>query len=580
VGNRTIRGPRLGAEWRYAPVEGTSGAISVDLFYDFDKGDSRYHDPADPSAAVVPPPYPGERGTDPGRGLGGIRGLARFVHRSEGDAATFAVQGTAATDSMVLADSQPVSLESTHELLRTDLGAWRSSGPLTLGAGAALFQDMRERFVNYAYPDRRLFGPERRATFQRLPALFAQLAPVPLGPASVSMEASAVQFLAFAGPDAEERATGFGPTDRGASATLPVLAENAARAPAMRFDLAPRLAVAAPAWFPLDLRLEVGARADGYLMEGFSGRNRARLYALAGARAALPLERRYGGALHRIEPAFELRALSRPLQSGGPPIGDPADGGGPVYLPFPGQAAQGLAAGVPALRRPYDEIDGAAPSNGPIEATLGLSQSLWILSGSSPIRLLRIDLLQDALLHATGGSARLGEGSAALSATLGPVRLAGGLRFDWAENVVSAAGASASFRDARDDEVHAGGSVLRVASSERLRSGIDELFSAVRLANTSGELSGSAGAGASAPLPVGREALRLGYDVSHLLAPGVLPADTPDWTHSVRVLYETPCRCAGVQLSADFPLRDGKVLRAPTIRFVLDLKSLGSFATF
>jgi hypothetical protein len=74
--------------------------------------------------------------------------------------------------------------------------------------------------------------------------------------------------------------------------------------------------------------------------------------------------------------------------------------------------------------------------------------------------------------------------------------------------------------------------------------------------------------------------LRLSYDASHIISPTDLPKDIPDWIHSVRAIYETPCRCAGVLLSADFPLRGGTILRAPTIRFVLDLKSLGSFATF
>jgi LPS-assembly protein len=589
-GRRTIRGPRLGAEWRYAPVEGTSGAVSVDLFYDFDKGDSRYHDPADPSATVVPPLYPGEHGTDPGRGFGGIRGVAHVAHRSEGDLGTFAVQGTAATDSMVLADSQPASLESTLDLLRTDLGAWRASGPLTLGADATLLQDVRYRGD---YPDRRLFGPERRSTFQRLPALFGQLAPVPLGPLVLSAEASAVQFAAFAGPDAEERATGFGPTDRGASASLPVIPGNAARAPALRFDVSPRISVSGPADLALDLRLEAGARADAWMLEGFSDRNRARLYALLGARAALPLERAFGGALHRIEPSIEVRALSRPLQSGGPPIGDPADGGGAIYLPFANAAEQGLApglprrdsaitAGVPAMRRPYDEIDGAAPSTGEVEATFGFSQSLWTKSGASAVRLIRLDLLQDALLWSQGAGARLGEASAVLSALLGPASLTGVFRFDWTLRTVSVAGLTASLRDSRGDEIHAGGSVLATASSERLRSGIDELFSAVRLATGSGDLSGSAGAGVSAPVPIGRQGLRLAYEASHFVLPSGAqpPANLGDWTHSVRAAYETPCRCAGVQLSADFHFLGGSLLGGPTIRFVLDLKSLGSFGTF
>jgi len=46
LGNRSIKGPRLGLEERYAPVEGTSGSLALDLFYDLDQ-----HDPRGP-----PPP--------------------------------------------------------------------------------------------------------------------------------------------------------------------------------------------------------------------------------------------------------------------------------------------------------------------------------------------------------------------------------------------------------------------------------------------------------------------------------------------------------------------------------------------
>lgn len=587
LGSRTIRGPRLGTEWRYAPVEGTSGSASVDLFYDLARNDSRYRDPNDPSAAVVPPSYPGERGTDPGRGLVGVRGVAHLSHRSEGASGTFALQGSAATDSMVLADSQPASLESALDFLRTDAGAWHASGPLTAGAEATLMQDMRDRFRS-DYPDRRLFGPEGRATFQRLPSLFAQLAPVPVGRLLFSGEASAAQFVSFVSPGPQERDTGFGPTDRNAAAAAAPAMGNLARAPALRLDLSPRLVLLGPADLPLDLRLEAGARGDAWFMEGFSDRNHARLYGLFGGRAALPLERRFGDALHRLEPAIEVRALTQPLQSGGAPIGDPADAGGAVYLANSNAAEQGLSpglqrrdstltAGVPALRRPYDEIDGAAPSTGAIEATMALSQSLFVKPG---IRLLRLDLLQDALLWSAGTKARLGEATAALSAQLGPIGLGGLLRFDWSQRAVSFATASASLRDARGDEVHAGGSILNGASSERLRAGVDELFAAVRLASKGGDLSGSAGAGASAPLPVGQRGLRLAYDASHIISPTELPKDIPDWTHSLRAIYETSCHCAGVQLSADFPLHGGKLLRTPTLRFVLDLKSLGSFATF
>ena len=103
----------------------------------------------------------------------------------------------------------------------------------------------------------------------------------------------------------------------------------------------------------------------------------------------------------------------------------------------------------------------------------------------------------------------------------------------------------------------------------------DELFSAARFASASSALTGSANAGVSGPLPLG---LRLAYDVTH--TPGDTPADFANWTHAVSVTLETPCRCAGLQLSASVPFHDLRLLRAPGFAFRIDLKSLGSFATF
>jgi LPS-assembly protein len=558
-GARVIKGPLLGTEFRWAPAPGTAGSLSLDLFDDLDQHDS-----------------PG------GRGYGGVRGMGRLAHRTESADSVFAVQGLAASDVMSVRDQTAQSIETTFDLFTTDVGFWRASGPLTLGADATLMQDMR---IDPAAIDRKLLGGGRGTTFQRLPALFAQLAPVSLGQATFSLEASAVQFTRFGKPDPREVTQGFGQTDRASSLPTPDPQPpytDGSRAPALRLDLAPRLALDAARTLPVELRVEAGGRVDGWIAEGASDRNRARAYALLGARAAVPLERRYGSALHRIEPALEVRALSRPLQAGGPPFGDLTDHGGPGFLSRPDDSQQGLAAafndgisGVPAARRAYDEIDFAAPASGAVEATASLSQSVWTKPGGAPGRILRFDLLQDALLWAGGGKARIGEGSALASVQLGPVGLNGSVRYDWALRQVSAFGASAGMRDARGDEIHASLSVLRGSSSERLRAGIDELFSAARFAAAPTTITGDARAGFSGPLPLG---LRLAYEVSY--TPGDIPANFANWWHTSSLTLETPCRCAGLQFLARLPFRDGHLLGAPEFHLVINLKSLGSFATF
>src|SRR6267378_3108636 len=207
-GLRSIRGPRLGLEWRYAPAEGTAGSVALDLYDDLDQKDS----PARPGG-YSSEKYGTEYGTSEGRGFGGVRGVARLAHRTDSAAGVFAMQGVVASDVMVVRDPQPQSIETSYDLFTTDLGFWRARGPLTLGADATLMQDMR---VDPVTIDRRLFGVEKRATMQRLPAAFVQLAPVELGRATVSLEASAVQYVRFSAAGPQERATGFSPTDRGA----------------------------------------------------------------------------------------------------------------------------------------------------------------------------------------------------------------------------------------------------------------------------------------------------------------------------------------------------------------------------
>ena len=590
LGSRGIKGPRLGVEWRYAPVQGTTGSINFDLFYDQDQHQSN----------PVDPPLPGEAIAGSGRGFGGVRGVARIAHRSEGSQGVFAVQGTLASDVMAVQDAEPASIDKLVDFLRTDLGAWRSRGATTLGIDATLLQDVR--IPDFNEPDRRLFGREQRATFQRLPGLFAQVADNPAGPVTFGLEASAVSFAPFTATGPHERTTGFAPTDSNASlAPIPIDGTNLARAPALRGDFSPRLAWSGPASLPVELRLDAGARADGYLEYGYPERNHARAYADLGVTMSLPLERRFGSTLHRIEPRLELRGITPSLQSGGPPIGDPADGGGEVYASAIGNAQQNLApgllanpggacntlnpdgkpvtCGVPSARRAFDEVDGAAPSTGSVAAVASVDQALWRKSGKSAVRWLQLNLQQDVLLGSGGGGSRLGEGSATVGWQGANAAASTTIRYDWQLRAFSTILAFANLHDARTDELHAGTTLLRGASSERLRAGIDELFSAASLNAVATSLSGSWGAGASAPLLWN---LRLAYDFSSLISAqeSPIPPNVANRAHSATLSYDTPCHCATASLGVSLGFHNREEIGGPTIRFLLDLKSLGSFATF
>jgi LPS-assembly protein len=591
VGSRDIKGPRLGLELRYAPAPGTTGSVNFDMFYD----QAQHQLPH----SVDPPPG-GDGPAGSGRGIDGVRGVARIAHRSEGDAGIFAVQGTIATDVMVVQDAELASLDRYVDFLRTDLGAWRARGATTVGIDATLLQDVR--IPDATEPDRRLFGAERRATFQRLPGLFAQVADNPVGPLTFGLETSAVAFAPFGGPDAHERATGFSPTDFGAGLAPPLPgAGSAARSQALRGDFAPRLSWSGPESLPVTLRFDAGGRADGYLELGYPERDHTRAYADLGATIGLPLERRFGSLLHRIEPMLELRGITPSLQSGGPPIGDPADAGGVNYSSAISNAQQNLqpglqvsrigactivsgtvqaaTCGVPSARRAYDELDGAAPSTGAVEAVASLDQTLWTKSGHNAVRAVRLNLQQDVLFGSGGGGSRLGEGSATVSVQNQFASATTTFRYDWQLGALSTIIASGGLHDARTDEVHAGTTLLRGASSERLRAGIDELFSAATLNAVAGPLSGSWNAGGSAPLLWN---LRLAYEYSKLIdtAENRIQANVPNLFHTATISYDTPCHCAAMSLAVALPFHDTKLIGGPSIRFLLDLKSLGSFATF
>jgi len=86
---------------------------------------------------------------------------------------------------------------------------------------------------------------------------------------------------------------------------------------------------------------------------------------------------------------------------------------------------------------------------------------------------------------------------------------------------------------------------------------------------------GGARAGASSPLPLG---LRLAYDAYY--TPGDTPSTFANLLHVGVLTLDTPCRCAGLRLSASLPTHDLRALGGPQFSLVIDLKSLGSMAAF
>jgi hypothetical protein len=524
------------------------------------------------------------------------------MHRTQEGPFALAAQSTVETDVMALPDLEPTQIERVLGSLPTDVGAWAVGGPLSAGVDATVLQDTR--INNGVFPDRRLFGPEARPFPARLPAMFLQLAPLQAGPLAFSTEASAVRFQVLGGPAALEHDIGYSPTDIGvgniSTAAIPTSdPQGLARASGTRLDIAPRLSAALPAGLPIWGRVEAGARADAWIFENDSARDTRRAYGLAGASVGTTLSRAYGPLLHTLSPLLELRAITRALRSGGPPIGDPTDAGGSSYSSNPDAALQGIGPGVsadpaaggntkgvPASRRPYDEVDFAAPESGAGEASLRLLQSLWAKGapGRAPARVASLELRQDLVLWLPGSGQRVAEASAIASLNVGAFGAQTLLRYDWAQRALTTASAAAGLRDARGDDVHSSVLVLNGTPGARARAGIDELFAAVKVAPLNPALTYAVGGltmGVNWVLPVAHDSMRLSADaVRHLgeFQPGDIY--TADWTFRAVLGYETPCHCAGFVLGTDVPLRGGKLLRPPTIRILIDLKSLGSVSAF
>lgn len=600
--SRSVKGPRLGLELRYAPAERTQGEVALDLFQDLDRGNSL--------AQNVNPAV--EKPSSAGRGLpfaNGLRGTFRYAHRTEKGALVAAAEGMLASDSMVIADAlPPTALERYLGSLRNDFGLWSARGPVSVGFDATVLQDLRLDNAGvvptvFDQPDRRLFGPEARPYPARLPAVFAQVAPVALGPVAFSAELSAVRFQSLGGPTGLERATGYSPTDSSVNGTTPIPTADPlglARARVVRLDAAPRLSAALPDGLPLRARVLAGARADAWLFEDDPLRDTRRAYAIAGAEAGTQFARSYGSVLHTVAPLVEVRALSPALRSGGPPIGDPGDAGGSTYTSNPSAAVQGLALfpglalaptaggntlGVPAARRPYDEVDSAAPERGAGEFSLRLLQGLWTrgAAGRAPGRIASLELRQDFVLWLGGGRARAGEASATASFAFGPAAASALVRYDWDQRALTSLSGGVFLHDARSDDIHSSVLVLNGTQSARLRAGIDELFAAVRLAPLNPQVSSSVGLwvlGGTWMIPWTQNSLRASTDAIRHIGPLVPNDGQADWTVRAQLSYETPCHCAGFVVAAEQPFRNGRTLRSPTIRVLIDLKSLGSISSF
>jgi hypothetical protein len=573
---REMSGPHLTTELRSWPFASLKGALTLDLLQDLSASLS-------PGSAAA---FAGERPTQAGRGFHGLRGSLALDEKLTLGTWTAGLEGTLYSDALFPSDTTRLP-PGFGDLSRIDLGLLHTEGPLSYGASAAVLQDVRADpafGTSTVTGDRRLFGSEARATPQRLPSPFVQLAPVRLGPLTLGGEASAASFFTPIA-SAQERATGFAPTDLDAAGTPPAAEPSGAdlsRAGALRLDLAPRATLSLPAGLPVRGRLLLGGRADAWFHPARSGLDAQRLQAFADAEVSLLLARSFGPVLHTLEPRLQVRSLTPALLSGTAP-GDPADAGGfsklvdpaasEYGLPFGAALASGTstASSVPAVRRAYDEIDGSAPPTGGSAASLSLRQALWTRpNGQGLRRALWLTLSQDWVLRDGAGSSRAADSSVLLGAEIDHATFVGEVRADPSTRRVGYTSAALQLSDARQDSLRVGVTAQRAAATDKIRAGIDELIATTRLALASGDFGGTLTAGAAWQIPVEVRGLFLSTDYTYWL--NQQPAGYPSMRLAPAFNWRPPCGCAQLGVRLDFPLKPGG---APDFNFVFDLKSLG-----
>lgn len=559
-----VKGPRLAAEFNYAPSPSTSGRITLGGIWDL----KSQRDPANPLLNV-----PGQ--------TRGLRGEGSWRHVQELGAGWHdRVDASFISDGYYNRDLTAEIFASAANYLRSTATAFHRGDDHWLGLDVGMRQDISSGYpifgaapnlpawnvsksgpnplhrlpsVTWAVPERSLIGPlnfalladylrlsptqglsgdegpaadEGRALpdetvgCQQLRLFTASLTPVPCA-----------QFRAPAGKQFEG--------DR-----LWQLGEREARD---RLQLMPRLS----ANFPISVITvsPYAAWRQGVWIGEASGTVTQRGYPLLGARVDSELYRFFGDVRHAIAPAIELRGI--PFVTGSQPA-------------------------------PYDEVDTAIPSTqAQLQATAEIRQRLT----RRGVDVLRLDLGQGVQL---GGHSRgLGESWGRLAGAFGWFSGAVAARVDARLGELTRASATATVEDGAGH----GGSLsyenLIDEGTDRSRKPIDLLFALPR-ALRSGVRAQAVSAGVHWRL--GGFGLRYDLLILDRVFSAQVPAGVPTAIHlelapvqhSVGVSYAPACDCFRLELSAtQRPVLDAKqrlsFLVVPDFGATLTISHFGSF---
>jgi LPS-assembly protein len=449
-GANGVHGPRASAEFRYAPVAGTTGRVLFTAIDDFN------HDLDSNLVAEQ-------------RGFRGILHALQVQDVGSNDGDRF--------DLNLVSDAR-LTGQLTTDLLYSQIPATRSSAfafhrshdwDLTLDG--AFLQDFQGDFAA-SNTHALLFGPGAPSTIARLPALTAQLAESSVGhtPLRFSFVGSLVRDGPLGSPydSLSLGPAGLGPLCSGlqTSFTLaPCESVSRARVAMERLDLNPALSLPWAFGQFATARLSVAWRQDGWLFEdnplpanlsgpsqGFSQAG-TRGYPVMDLELGTQISRDFGSGdgrvKHSIAPQVELRSIPFQVMAGTVP---------PLWLIPPGGAIYDHATTLPIARvtpLPYDEIDTAAGLTQPRAGTFPGSLAAATAPGGISQGAIHLD--QRLRTHA-GEVLRLDVGEnfdgagfestyATLSGRVGPFHGAGYL--DWSDRPLPCPLCSGSERQVR-----------------------------------------------------------------------------------------------------------------------------------
>jgi LPS-assembly protein len=509
---RSVKGPRLVTDFRYAPVANVSGDLRLGLLYDlFPRRDPVLAD------CLFTPTLPGCAPMRPGPR--GLRGDLVLEHQAALGKGFFTrLDATLVSDGYYLGDLSTDIFTQGTPYLRSTAVVYHRTDNTYVGLDVAYRQDLRYGYSFVGPPDQAttgqtLLGPN---TLQRLPALTFAIPDTPVwGHLLGGIDAGIVRIAPVTELTGDEGTDGVFscPPGMGALACLNLAGqgdrhfEPGEREARMRLNVHPRLTYPISLGSLLHVTPMVAYREDVYVGE-ITGTWAHRGYALASLALDSELARTFGSGpsalRHSIQPTVQL-----------------------MYIP----AVWGTTVGT------YDEVDRAVLPTGP---GTGLSQALVevrqrLTQGSR--EWLRLDIGQGFNLW---GGGRLADTYARLATTAGPFRASALARFDPVRLIFSQLSAQARV-SYKGGEVYAQYDNLAQEGSDRMRRPMDELV---------GPLATQVGTEAQQIVAGFRYLLRFGLGLSYeaVVVPQASPALMRLAQQRIGVTLSPACGCWSLEV--------------------------------